>query len=210
MMTAVKGVSFLDCGLAARAFEGEASSGDAYVLCPSRAGALLAVVDGLGHGEEAASAAQRASTVISEHPDDSVLSLVRRCHQALVGTRGVAMSVASFDARDDTISWLAVGNVEAVLLRSEAGAAPPREQIVMRGGVVGARLPLLRASIMTVVSGDVLIIATDGIRPGFAERLDVTQPSQQLADQILAGYGRSDDDALVLVARYLSQQRPAA
>jgi hypothetical protein len=210
MMTpTLKRVSFLDCGIASRAFGGEAASGDAHVLCPTAAGALVAVVDGLGHGAGAAAAAERAAGVLSRHCDEPVIQLVRRCHEALVGTRGVALSLAAFTTADDTVSWLAVGNVEAALLRGDAQAVPARESIVMRGGVVGARLPLLQAAVTTVVRGDLLILATDGIRPGFADRLDVSQPTQQLADHILAGYGRGTDDALVLVARYAGRKPTA-
>ncbi len=210
MMTPVlKGVSFLDCGIAARVFAGEAASGDTHVLCPTRAGALVAVVDGLGHGADAAAAAQRAGTALAAHCEQPVIPLVRQCHEALVGTRGVALSLAAFNTADDTVTWLAVGNVEAVLLRGDARTVPAKESVVMRGGVVGARLPLLQASVTTVAPGDLLILATDGIRPGFADRLDVALPTQQLADHILAGYGRGTDDALVLVARYAGR-RPDA
>lgn len=203
------GVPFLDCGVAAHVYAGQSRSGDSYVLVPTPAGALVAVVDGLGHGGEAADAAERAAEVLADHASDSVIGLVRRCHNALIGTRGVALSLAAFDAREDTVTWLAVGNVEALLVRADAHAAPRREAIVMRGGVVGARLPLLQASMTTVVRGDLLVFATDGIKSGFADRLDVSLPAQQLADQILAGYGRDTDDALVLVCRYAGRRAAA-
>ena len=41
----------------------------------------------------------------------------------------------------------------------------------MRGGVVGYELPIVQASVTAIAPGDVLIFATDGIRPSFtAER----------------------------------------
>src|SRR5438552_424629 len=53
-----------------------------------------------------------------------------------------------------------------------------------------------------VARGDLLIFATDGIRGGFTEGLPTDATPQQLADEILARYGKGTDDALVLVARY--------
>jgi hypothetical protein len=46
-------------------------------------------------------------------------------------------------------------------------------------------------------------MATDGVRPGFAEGLPLKEPPQQLAERILARDGKGTDDALVLVARVL-------
>jgi hypothetical protein len=96
-----------------------------------------------------------------------------------------------------------VANVEGVLFRADPAARSPREYVVQRGGVVGEQLPPLRASVVPIGRGDTLILATDGIRAGFVERLDLGDSPQRIADRILTGFGRSTDDALVLVARYV-------
>jgi len=163
---------------------------------------LVAVVDGLGHGEEAALAARRAGDALAGHEHESVISLVRRCHEACRGTRGVVLSLASFDPGEDTLSWIGVGNVEGILLRADRQAAPPQETIVLRGGVVGYELPLLRASVLSIAPGDTLILATDGIRQGFLSGLDPAGSPQRLADQILEHHAKRTDDGLVFVARY--------
>jgi serine phosphatase RsbU (regulator of sigma subunit) len=169
-------------------------------------GVLLAAVDGLGHGEEAAAAAKIAVTTLEEFPGESVIALVNRCHKRLLESRGVVMSLASFDARDRTMTWLGVGNVEGVLRRGDAGNQPP-EVLLLRGGVVGVQLPPLSASIIPVVPGDTLVFATDGIQSGFADGLTVSDSPQHIADRILAQHGKGVDDALVLVARYV-ERRP--
>ena len=76
------------------------------------------------------------------------------------------------------------------------------ETLLLRSGVVGSHLPPLSASVHAVNPGDMLILATDGIRPGFAEELLPLVPPQPAADRILSRYARGTDDALVLVARY--------
>src|SRR5207247_64215 len=83
-----------------------------------------------------------------------------------------------------------------------AAAAPRRGLLLLRGGVVGLHLPGLAAAILPVARGDVLILATDGVRNNCSiDPFAHGDSPQQLADRILAGWGTKTDDALVLVAR---------
>src|SRR5262245_22658647 len=130
----------IEWGQAARALS--EPSGDLAIVRAFNHGVMVAVVDGLGHGTPAAEAAQLAGDEITRHPGDSVIALLRRCHTRLRGTRGVVMSLASFNTRDDTMTWVGVGNVEGMLLRAAEGK--PRESVLLRGGVVGYDLPALQ------------------------------------------------------------------
>jgi hypothetical protein len=163
---------------------------------------LLAALDGLGHGDEAADAAERAMALLQRHALESVIALARRCHQGLQGTRGVVMTLAQISLRDETLTWLGVGNVEGVLLRGGSQAHGLREAVLMRGGVVGYQLPSLSATVHTLARGDCIILATDGIRPEFADALPADDVPQRLAHRLLTKFRREEDDALVLVARY--------
>jgi len=164
---------------------------------------LLGAVDGLGHGEEAAAVARAAVEILESHRTESVISLIRRCHSALQGTRGAVMSLAAFSDRNQTLAWIGVGNVEAVLLRPDASANSRFETLLLRGGVVGYQLPTLEASVIPVSRGDTLVLVTDGVRSDFVASLTPGARAQQLADYILDYHGRKDDDALVLVANFL-------
>jgi len=195
--------ALIEWGVATLTLPGERESGDLHLVKPVRAGVLVSVVDGLGHGAAAAAAARAAVAALNRHAQESVLPLLQRCHQALAGTRGAVVSVALFDRADGSMTWLGVGNVEGVLLYADAGGRRGRERLVTRGGIVGSELPPLRAEVLAVAPGDTLVLATDGIQSGFADELTVDAPPQQLADQILARSGKSTDDALVLVARYV-------
>jgi serine phosphatase RsbU (regulator of sigma subunit) len=190
----------LDWSAAILAVKGETVSGDMYLVRPFSDGALVAAVDGLGHGPEAAASAQAALSVLEASPAQPVVSLVRACHQALRGMRGVVMSLASFNRRANTMTWLGVGNVEGCLLRANHA----REGLLLRGGIVGHKLPALVAITVPVSAGDTLIFASDGIRSDFAENLDVKAPTQRLASDILTRCAKNTDDAMVVVARYLS------
>jgi negative regulator of sigma-B (phosphoserine phosphatase) len=191
----------LEWGSAGFALEHE--SGDVHVVAGFPNGALVAVIDGLGHGSEAAAAAKAAALVLEAHACEPVAELVQRCHEALHNTRGAVMSLASFDARQSSMTWTGVGNVEAILLRADRAANPAREAISQRGGVVGYQVPKLRACCLSVSRGDTLVMASDGIRSGFNAGLRLQASPQEMADAILAEYARGSDDALVVVARYL-------
>jgi serine phosphatase RsbU (regulator of sigma subunit) len=190
----------LDLGIWSRPGANQVQSGDAYVAKRLERGVLLAVIDGLGHGPEAAEASQQAVSCLEAYSGATPITLFQRCHAHLKRTRGVVMSLAMFDERDHTLTWLGVGNVEGVLIRADEKANPPSERILLRGGVVGLQLPALYAAVMPVSIGDTLIFATDGISNAFGDRLSPGLPPQQLAEYIGTEFGKGGDDALVLVA----------
>ncbi len=200
----------IDWAVATRALAGQTVSGDLHIVQPFLSGILVAVVDGLGHGEEAIVAANLAIAALKEHAHESVVSLLQRCHDQLKGTRGVVMSLASFGAQNSSMTWAGVGDVEGVLLRAAPSARPARESIPLRGGVLGYQLPPLRAATVSVAQGDLLIFATDGVQNSFVQEPLLHNPlirqtadgPQELANRLLVSYGKETDDALVLVARY--------
>jgi negative regulator of sigma-B (phosphoserine phosphatase) len=195
----------IETGAAGRALDGQAASGDLWMVKPFSTGTLVAVVDGLGHGEDAAAAAARAVGTLESHAGESVIALVRRCHEALRGTRGAVMSLASFNAVDSTMTWIGVGNVDGCLLRSNDRRREGKESLLLRGGVVGIQLPPLGAAVLPVAVGDTMILASDGIHRGFERAVNAAASPQKIADDILAEHRRTTDDALVVVSRYLGE-----
>ena len=192
----------IECGVAAAALPGEASCGDVPVLQPFPGGFLAAAVDGLGHGEPAASAANIARRTLEAHAQEPPVELIQRCHQALRATRGIVLSLGSFDLRRELLTWLGVGNVQGAFLRRGPTNDVAEDSLLLRAGVVGAQLPVLQATVLPLSAGDTLVFATDGIAPNFIRGLARNLPPQRAAEGILARYFKSTDDALVVVARY--------
>jgi negative regulator of sigma-B (phosphoserine phosphatase) len=196
----------IDIGIAHRTLPGEQESGDAYVVSPFDRGILVAVIDGLGHGPEAAQAAQLARGALQAESAAGVVTLIQRCHTALRQTRGAVMTLVQIHLPGPTITWVGVGNVEGRLLREHSPhehASHPSEAVMLMGGVVGYQLPALKSGTLALNPGDTLMLATDGLRPGALETLSEGSGGvQELADSLLAAHGRDTDDALVLVARY--------
>lgn len=192
-----------DWGAAAMMLAGERESGDRYVVNTFDGGALVAVIDALGHGHAAALAADVAVRTLSQHEREAPDFLIERCHDQMRGTRGAAISLACFDSGRRVVSWLGIGNVTGVLMVADGqGESRPRELLV-RGGVVGDRIPEeLNPSVFPIAPGDTLIIATDGVRHYFTEILPTAAEPQQLAERILNSYAKHSDDAAVLVFRF--------
>lgn len=178
---------------------GETSSGDGHLVARRSRRTLIAVMDGLGHGPDAHKAAITATAAIIEIPDAPLRSLFEHCDEALRRTRGVVMTIASI-AADGQMEWMSVGNVGGMVVRS----APPyrHESVVARAGIVGYRLPSLYPGSARLDAGDLLVMATDGIRSDFVSSLDPALSPHIIASRILEGHSRGYDDALVVVARY--------
>src|SRR5438105_2735758 len=122
--------SLIEWGAAALTLPGQSRSGDRQAVMHFPGGALVAVVDGLGHGELAAVPAETAIEVLERYAREPVAALIQRCHERLRGTRGAVMSLASFREADSTMTWLGVGNEKT------PGSSPrPACLAIVRGSV---------------------------------------------------------------------------
>jgi len=192
----------VEWAIATRCRRGETTSGDLAVVALLPEGVLVAGIDGLGHGDEAAHAAGKAGDVVRESPSRDLVLLVERCHAALRGTRGAAITLAFVSPSERGVTWLGVGNVEARVL-SGAPWARPKGSLALGNGVPGHELPPVRAATLELRTGDVLVLATDGVDAVFADSLDVSGSTQAISERILADHWKPTDDALVVAVRYL-------
>jgi len=195
----------LEIGVAGLAIEGEDRSGDLAVFAPYARGGLAVVIDGLGHGDDAADASAIAERVIRRHADDPPAMLLSRCHEALRKSRGVVLTAAWFDLESLQLSWAGVGNVEARLVRGAAGYGDRHDSALVLGGVVGYNLPAIRPARTDLRVGDAVAFATDGIEADYSASLTPGLPAQRLAERILERHSRGNDDALAAVVRYFAR-----
>lgn len=193
--------SFVEWCARGRALPGQTVSGDAHFVEAQAARVLLAVVDGLGHGADAARASSTALATLQGFSGDLPAAFAA-CNAALAATRGAAMTLATIEPAG-TLTWAGIGNVEGFVLQAPAGEERAREHLTLRGGVVGGRPAAARVSTLRLAAGDVLVLATDGIISGNAGALARNAPVDVIADDALQRFARASDDALVLVARYL-------
>lgn len=187
-------------GVARFVVPGETESGDQHLVCCNESGVLMAAIDGIGHGAEAANAAKAAIAVLRTGVGEPIISLVTECHEKLRSTRGVVLSLASVDVKHGLMTWLGVGNVQGVLVRADRKNSS-LETLLLRGGVIGDHLPQLQAAVLPVSHGDLLVFATDGVRADFVRTLSSMENPQRAAERIMKSYCNQSDDALVLALR---------
>jgi negative regulator of sigma-B (phosphoserine phosphatase) len=195
----------LEWGTATAPHPAQDVSGDVAVVTRLPEGALLAAIDGLGHGHEAARAARVARDTVREAADVDIIALAHRCHRALACTRGVALALAFVSTSASTLTWLGVGNVEGRLITGDQQRGPrsANASLRLRCGVIGHQLRTIGTATVDIDRGDVVVLSTDGITSKFGERLDVSGSSQRIAERILAEHWTVADDGLVLVLRYI-------
>ena len=181
---------------------GETVSGDLAVVERVRDEYLLAGIDGLGHGPEAAAAAEMAGRTIVENSTEPLDALMVLCHTALAHTRGAAITLVRIDAEAATLSWLGVGNVEAFLVRSSPGGTRAIDAPILSGGIVGYHLPHVMVRSADLQRGDLVVMATDGIDRAFVQHIRPAEEGRSMADGILASCNKGSDDALALVSRF--------
>ncbi len=197
----------IEIGIAQMPRAGELRSGDRYVVKTVAQRTLIGVIDGVGHGPEAALAAEAAVEILDTFAGESVSLLLRRCHERLRTTRGAAITLIVVDTTANAAEWVGAGNVAAVVSLTESPGKKHCRELLIRSGIAGSLLPSTDALSLTLRRGDTVVVATDGVRPTFIDGVGAGGPAQRLAEKLLAKYGNSHDDALVLVARLAESTR---
>jgi phosphoserine phosphatase RsbX len=186
-------------GAVCRPKQGQSVSGDTYVVEPfGETGLMVAVIDGLGGGEAAAVAALRAAEVVRANLGGDMSDMITLGHTALHNTRGAVIGLLTLDTQSRKASYVGVGNIGAHVYSRE-----PIKPI-SKNGILGAgRLPHLLRLNYTYNFGDTFVLYSDGIssRFGLDTKVDPTQAPQALATTILQLYGKTSDDATVVVVR---------
>jgi len=177
-------------------------SGDACVVTPVEHGLLIAVADGLGRGPDAARVARQALRTVENSTRTSPAELLEQCHAAMHGTRGAVLGIALVDSRESSLSWVGVGDVRAMLCRAEPVGPGKLDVLHSHNGIVGRSLPRLRPVLRSLLDGDVIVVATDGLERGIEPDPRADEPVERIASGLLERFAVKTDDALVLVARY--------
>ena len=179
--------------------EGETRCGDAWSAVSAGGRHLVAVADGLGHGEGAADASSQAMQLFASNVARPPAEIVQAIHDGLRATRGAAVAVAEIDARAGRLSYAGVGNIAARILD-----AAGMRSLVSHHGIVGHRMRKVQAFEYPWTRDGTLIMQSDGITshwkaeswPGILRR----DPAL-LAAAIHRDHARPRDDSTVVVAR---------
>ncbi|NUP08703.1 MAG: SpoIIE family protein phosphatase [Polyangiaceae bacterium] len=174
---------------------GETTCGDFCATFPTSLGTLLCLADGLGHGEKARVAAERACAYVGANADTPLEPLLRGLDRALAGSRGAAVSLVALQPEARRMQFAGIGNVELRALATTRIAPPTMP------GIVGQGFRTVKVWDYTIAPGDLLVLTSDGVSSRFdLESLGHLTP-QQVAEAIVTDHHKSHDDACALVAR---------
>ncbi len=187
-------------GAVCRAKQGQSISGDVYVVREYAEGqTLISIIDGLGCGIEAERAARLAAQLLERYPDYPLQDLIRRSHTALHSTRGAVIGILRLEQASSQATYIGVGNI-GVQVYSRQPIKP-----ISKNGILGFRMPTLLELRYVYDPGDIFVLYSDGVSSSFAQdsKIDIKQPPQCLAEQILETYGKHIDDATVVAVKTL-------
>jgi negative regulator of sigma-B (phosphoserine phosphatase) len=176
---------------------GERRNGDAVLFRTDGSGrAMLAVIDGLGHGPLAAEASHAAVQCLEAMTlDVRVIDAMQTLHRSLRETRGAVGTVCIVS--EQRMEVCAVGNVALVAMNCSV-------PLVMSAGVLGRQVPKFRLCEAELRPASRLALLSDGLTTKFRlEELKHLGPTEACAF-IMNRFRRGDDDATVLVADWRS------
>ena len=196
--------ALVDVGAVCLPIDGETVCGDGWAVVQTAERAVMLLVDGLGHGANAAEAADVAIAAFRTAAARSPREIVAELHEALRGTRGAALGVADVTAAPDgaTVRYCGVGNTVATIV----GDAAPRALPSMNG-TAGLQVRAMQEFTQPWTNGTMLVMHTDGITTRWradAYRGILARDPAILAAALQRDHTRGRDDATVLVFRLRS------
>lgn len=179
---------------------GETVCGDACYTTLTTSSLTLFLGDGLGHGQFAHAAVEKATQTLEQTRDTSPASLLGAVHEATAGTRGLVGTCAVFDFSTRKWSLCGVGNIV-----TKVSGATSTKNYMPHNGILGHSIPRrLLDQDMPYARGQVVIMTSDGLHsrwnparyPGIG-----SYDLAVLAAMIYKECARLTDDMSVLVSK---------
>ena len=179
----------------------ETHCGDSWAMRVEGNKCFFLVADGLGHGEHAEIASQKAAEVFLENTHLLLPDLMRELHINLKETRGAVGNAAVIDMESKTLAYCGVGNISGrVLLGGETG-----KSVISYNGILGHNIPSsLHNHEIPWNNNSVLVLHSDGIKSKWdlTKYKDLLRHNLSLVAAVLYKiHARGTDDTLVLLCR---------
>lgn len=178
---------------------GETASGDAWCYHERVEGALLAGIDGLGHGFAANQAATEACRVFDAEKHRPLQRLMQLLHEALRSTRGAAITLLEVDWEAGRMASVAVGNVTAAFINRNG-----IKRVAADNGIVGHILGKPRELQHPCPPDTIVVLHSDGLTANWnPERYPglMQHHPALIAGVLYRDCQRGRDDSLIVVMR---------
>ena len=172
------------------------ANGDAYLVDEHDGHTLMALIDGLGHGEEASVVAKMSREFIATKPSEDLNQTILDLHTHLRKTRGVVAELLRIDSRGRKLRFCGVGNTDVRIV-----SEPPMHPASM-DGILGVNLRKITAFEYPYRSLRAVVMHSDGISGRFdlSDYPSIYEHPQIAADAIMNKWSKEYDDATVAIA----------
>lgn len=188
--------SVIQTSVFSRPKPGFKSNGDAYFIKRYGDSALVAVIDGIGHGDKACAASKIALKVIEDKFRDELEEVVHTIHRRLHGSRGCVLGIVRM-SKEGKIEYLGVGNIRTQIYTTER-----YKRLVSFDGLLGSNIRTLRTDRLSLSTPCLVVLHSDGVSSfNFDDKRIVYRPVIEIAKEAFENNKKSTDDATLLIAR---------
>ena len=156
--SASPGAGSLPTGVITQEKSGEPICGDGWTVVQGRGRLVVFVVDGLGHGPDAAAAARAALDTVEKNAQREAPHIIDAVHNALRPTRGAAGAVALLQPESELCVFCGIGNISASI-RSPGST----RSMVSHNGTLGHQVRKIQEFQYPFPKGSLLVMHSDGI-----------------------------------------------
>lgn len=180
-------------------YPGERLCGDAWAHHQASERTVILLVDGLGHGMQAAEASEEAVAVFWKRVDRPPGEILSYVHEGLKKTRGAVAAVAEIRPHEKIVTYAAVGNTAASMVNNQGS-----KSLVSHSGTLGVAAPKIQEFKIDWSPDSIFVMHSDGLQT----RWDLSSYSGLLARHpavigaaLFRDFRRQRDDASVVVAK---------
>jgi anti-sigma regulatory factor (Ser/Thr protein kinase) len=179
-------------------YKNELLSGDKWYVADIPDGLYCVLIDGLGHGVEAAEASKLAIKRFKENLSLPPVAMIKAMHTALRGTRGAVGAVAKINTAAQTLNYCGLGNISGVLVTDGV-----HKHLVSMNGTLGYEARKTLEVNMPWLPGSMLIMHSDGLSSKTPDRISevIDKDVPVIAAWLFQHFAKTTDDATILVVR---------
>lgn len=186
-------------GFAAKALQGD-ECGDSGITLEQKGILLCAVIDGVGHGPNAAIAAVTAKNYIEANSEAPLTEILQGVHEVLKSTQGAVACLCRIELKSGQLTMAGIGNITCRIFRGLDS-----ERLLSREGILGYMVSTPREHTRKLDNAALLLMHSDGVREHFElfEYPDLLKGNAaSVAARVVDTLGKNNDDASCLAVRF--------
>lgn len=188
-----------DLGAVCLPLQGEQACGDGWSMKKTKEATFFLLADGLGHGENAAIAANQAIAIFQDSEPNPPKQLVLTLHQALKDTRGAAIAIVECAFGQGLVRFAGLGNISARILTEKTDF-----NLLSHNGTAGINAPHIQEFTYPWTEDSVMVLHSDGVATHWS--LNDYRGLQEKHPALIAGvlfrdFQRLKDDSTVVIIK---------